>query len=241
MLPQDIRYRHAWSYQLMLLANHRKFAVLVRFSYQDIRNYSRKNLLSLLSYNRPPYAALSLPHSIHSGSKHVLDKANKLRPTMTSFISSSSSRRNRGKVEKKSTPSCLPQYISADTIASALYCYFVRTQTSSDHKFIQKITFDLKRFHVINAIWLYFFFYLPHSPYFLYSHFLPLFLHSEYAGRREIDTSFRYPLLKYGWNPKKKNVIVIHGFNGTESKSPMTIIRDGTCPRPFSWVPMYSI
>ncbi|XP_065221142.1 lipase member H-like isoform X2 [Planococcus citri] len=49
---------------------------------------------------------------------------------------------------------------------------------------------------------------------------------SEQKTRREIDTSFRYSLLKYGWNPNKKNVIVIHGFNGTESKSPMTIIRD---------------
>lgn len=52
---------------------------------------------------------------------------------------------------------------------------------------------------------------------------------SEQRTRREIDTSFKYSLLKYGWNPKKKNVIVIHGFNGTEGKSPMTIIRDGKC------------
>ncbi|XKL61375.1 hypothetical protein PGB90_008432 [Kerria lacca] len=49
---------------------------------------------------------------------------------------------------------------------------------------------------------------------------------SQYGRRREIDTSFKNSLLKYGWNPKKKNVIVIHGFNGTESKSPMTIIKD---------------
>lgn len=66
--------------------------------------------------------------------------------------------------------------------------------------------------------------------------FLSFLRDSEYGQKREIDTSFKHSLLKYGWNPKKKNVIVIHGFNGTESKSPMTIIRDGTydtCVRAF--------
>lgn len=54
-----------------------------------------------------------------------------------------------------------------------------------------------------------------------------IILPRQYRWRREIDTRFQNSLLKYGWNPKNKNVIVIHGFNGTESKSPMTIIRDG--------------
>lgn len=39
----------------------------------------------------------------------------------------------------------------------------------------------------------------------------------------------RYPNLlhNFGWHPKRKNVLIIHGFNGTHSKSPMTFIRDG--------------
>lgn len=36
-----------------------------------------------------------------------------------------------------------------------------------------------------------------------------------------------------GWNPARKNVIVIHGFNGTESKTPMTFIRDGELQNHF--------
>lgn len=52
-----------------------------------------------------------------------------------------------------------------------------------------------------------------------------------YWTKRQLDTSFRYPLTKQGWNPSKKNVIVIHGFNGTENKTPMTIIRDAYLKR----------
>ncbi|CAH1407847.1 unnamed protein product [Nezara viridula] len=44
--------------------------------------------------------------------------------------------------------------------------------------------------------------------------------------RKEIDIRSNVPLRYSGWNPEKKNVIIIHGFNGTESKVPMTYIRD---------------
>lgn len=30
-----------------------------------------------------------------------------------------------------------------------------------------------------------------------------------------------------GFDAERRNVFIIHGFNGTESKTPMTILRDG--------------
>ncbi|XP_004929470.1 phospholipase A1 isoform X1 [Bombyx mori] len=38
-------------------------------------------------------------------------------------------------------------------------------------------------------------------------------------------------LYAYGWKPDRKNVMIIHGFNGTYSKSPMTFIRDAYLSR----------
>ncbi|XP_074028519.1 phospholipase A1 [Leptinotarsa decemlineata] len=43
--------------------------------------------------------------------------------------------------------------------------------------------------------------------------------------RLRIDIRNVHSLEYSGYNPKRKNVIIIHGFNGTESKSPITIIR----------------
>lgn len=51
-----------------------------------------------------------------------------------------------------------------------------------------------------------------------------------YSGAKRkklIDVRNKNTLRYSGWDPSKKNVIIIHGFNGTESKTPMTIIRNG--------------
>lgn len=45
--------------------------------------------------------------------------------------------------------------------------------------------------------------------------------------RKFIDVRSKNSLRYSGWDPSKKNVIIVHGFNGTESKTPMTIIRNG--------------
>ncbi|KAG8311207.1 hypothetical protein J6590_047780 [Homalodisca vitripennis] len=45
-----------------------------------------------------------------------------------------------------------------------------------------------------------------------------------YARRIHIHSPLT--LQEQGWNPRHKSVIIIHGFNGTESKTPMTFIRD---------------
>ncbi|KAE9537389.1 hypothetical protein AGLY_006412 [Aphis glycines] len=44
--------------------------------------------------------------------------------------------------------------------------------------------------------------------------------------KKLIDVRNKNTLRYSGWDPSKKNVIIIHGFNGTESKTPMTIIRN---------------
>ncbi|KAF6210819.1 hypothetical protein GE061_013930 [Apolygus lucorum] len=44
--------------------------------------------------------------------------------------------------------------------------------------------------------------------------------------RKRVDIRSRVPLRYAGWDPELKNVIIIHGFNGTESKVPMTYLRD---------------
>uniref|UniRef100_A0A1B6D9T4 Lipase domain-containing protein n=1 Tax=Clastoptera arizonana TaxID=38151 RepID=A0A1B6D9T4_9HEMI len=44
--------------------------------------------------------------------------------------------------------------------------------------------------------------------------------------RIPIDIRSKVPLRYKGWDENKRNVIIIHGFNGTERKSPMTIIRN---------------
>lgn len=42
-----------------------------------------------------------------------------------------------------------------------------------------------------------------------------------------IDVRNKHALDYSGWNRKRNNVLIVHGYNGTESKSPMTILRDG--------------
>ncbi|KAF7286365.1 hypothetical protein GWI33_005661 [Rhynchophorus ferrugineus] len=44
--------------------------------------------------------------------------------------------------------------------------------------------------------------------------------------RLRIDIRNNLSLRLSGFDPERKNVIIIHGFNGTESKTPMTILRD---------------
>ncbi|XP_025195372.1 lipase member H-like isoform X2 [Melanaphis sacchari] len=56
---------------------------------------------------------------------------------------------------------------------------------------------------------------------------IKIFLYSSGAKRKKlIDVRNKNSLRYSGWDPSKKNVIIIHGFNGTESKTPMTIIRN---------------
>lgn len=45
--------------------------------------------------------------------------------------------------------------------------------------------------------------------------------------KKKIDVRNPFSLHYSGWDPERRNVIIIHGFNGTESKTPMTFIRDG--------------
>ncbi|XP_072939207.1 phospholipase A1-like [Epargyreus clarus] len=40
-----------------------------------------------------------------------------------------------------------------------------------------------------------------------------------------------FNLRKYGWKPTRKNVLIIHGFNGTATKTPMTFLRDAYISR----------
>lgn len=49
------------------------------------------------------------------------------------------------------------------------------------------------------------------------------------TGKNRIRIDIRNPLsLKLsGFDPERRNVFIVHGFNGTESKTPMTILRDG--------------
>lgn len=46
--------------------------------------------------------------------------------------------------------------------------------------------------------------------------------------KQRIDTKNNLALKYSAFEPAKKNVIIVHGFNGTESKTPMTILRNGT-------------
>lgn len=49
--------------------------------------------------------------------------------------------------------------------------------------------------------------------------------------RKRIDLRSTTALRYGGWDPHKKNVIIVHGFNSTERKAPMTIIRDSFLSR----------
>ncbi|XP_066146170.1 phospholipase A1 [Euwallacea fornicatus] len=54
------------------------------------------------------------------------------------------------------------------------------------------------------------------------------YLYTKHTGRDRLRIDIRNPLsLKLsGFDPERRNVFIIHGFNGTESKTPMTILRD---------------
>ncbi|XP_046962245.1 phospholipase A1-like [Vanessa cardui] len=46
-----------------------------------------------------------------------------------------------------------------------------------------------------------------------------------------IDVRRKNNLASYGWKLSRKNVLIIHGFNGTHSKTPMTFLRDAYLSR----------
>lgn len=49
----------------------------------------------------------------------------------------------------------------------------------------------------------------------------------ERPWKQWIDVRHKDLLEVYGWKETRKNVLIIHGFNGTHSKHPMSYIRDG--------------
>ncbi|CAI6346432.1 unnamed protein product [Macrosiphum euphorbiae] len=49
---------------------------------------------------------------------------------------------------------------------------------------------------------------------------------SDLKRRTKIDMRDKWSLYNSGWNPNKKNVIVIHGFNGAENNRVMVILRN---------------
>lgn len=57
----------------------------------------------------------------------------------------------------------------------------------------------------------------------------------EHKYRKKIDVRNPYSLTYSGWDPDRKNVIIIHGFNGTEGKTPMSFIRDGKLNNAHDW------
>nr|CAI5842140.1 unnamed protein product [Callosobruchus analis] len=54
------------------------------------------------------------------------------------------------------------------------------------------------------------------------------YLYTNVTGkqRQRIDVRNHYALKYAGYEPEKKNVIIIHGFNGTESRTPITLLRN---------------
>ncbi|KAH1011053.1 hypothetical protein HUJ04_000497 [Dendroctonus ponderosae] len=54
------------------------------------------------------------------------------------------------------------------------------------------------------------------------------YLYTPESGRNRIriDIRNRLSLKLSGFDPEKQNVFIVHGFNGTESKTPMTILRN---------------
>ncbi|KAI5636173.1 lipase domain-containing protein [Phthorimaea operculella] len=46
-----------------------------------------------------------------------------------------------------------------------------------------------------------------------------------------VDVRHKHLLEAYGWNIKRKNVLIIHGFNGTHSKTPTSFLRDAYLSR----------
>ncbi|XP_045475070.1 lipase member H-A [Harmonia axyridis] len=62
---------------------------------------------------------------------------------------------------------------------------------------------------------------------------IKFYLYTHETGKTKIRIDIRnpYSLKLSGWDPNKKNVIIVHGFNGTESKTPMTILRNAYLSR----------
>ncbi|XP_077286092.1 phospholipase A1 1-like [Arctopsyche grandis] len=48
----------------------------------------------------------------------------------------------------------------------------------------------------------------------------------EHPKSQRVDVLRKGSLMDMGWDPARKNVIIIHGFNGTEGKTPMSFIKD---------------
>lgn len=53
----------------------------------------------------------------------------------------------------------------------------------------------------------------------------------EHPHKHFIDPRYPHLLRDFGWKSTRKNVLIVHGFNGTYSKSPMTFIRDAYLSR----------
>lgn len=52
-------------------------------------------------------------------------------------------------------------------------------------------------------------------------------VYSDRRRRVKVDVRNIWSLYLNGWNPRKMNVIVVHGFNGAESNRVMVILRNG--------------
>ncbi|XP_052739397.1 phospholipase A1-like [Bicyclus anynana] len=53
----------------------------------------------------------------------------------------------------------------------------------------------------------------------------------EHPFKQWVDVRHTHKLPAYGWKLSRKNVLIIHGFNGTHSKTPMTFLRDAYLSR----------
>ncbi|KAG6450698.1 hypothetical protein O3G_MSEX006731 [Manduca sexta] len=63
-------------------------------------------------------------------------------------------------------------------------------------------------------------------------HEVNFFLYTpEHPFKQWVDVRNYDILHAYGWKASRKNVLIIHGFNGTHSKTPMTYIRDAYLSR----------
>lgn len=68
----------------------------------------------------------------------------------------------------------------------------------------------------------------------LLNHFV--ILTREHPHDHWVDVRRMNILPALGWKHSRKNVLIVHGFNGTYSKSPMTILRDGKFKASFIFI-----
>lgn len=61
----------------------------------------------------------------------------------------------------------------------------------------------------------------------IYEFLLCVCIYSDLRRRIKIDMRDKWSLYNSGWNPNKKNAIIIHGFNGAENNRIMVILRNG--------------